>query len=480
MSINNHKKEEEDNEEENLRLEKFTSSELSEENPDKDNNYIKDVFIENFRINILILALVFIFFVSEFLFRKPLFEYSKKFEKNWQKSASEGTIIFFKIITKVCGEYLMGAPIGFVLCFFPMVKSSFYIAGLIFDLHFHSLMKIWYGNSRPYWEDPELFKGICDGGFGNPSGHSISSVYLYSALYIYLIESKMLENKNIIKIILLLLFLTYALLIVLSRLILGIHSINQILYGSVLGMFTTLLICQIFKLHKMPISFYKKLFKEKLYIYCISSILILLALLSIISCTAFNKDFDYEHNNQNLPEKCRNLPEYRKYNNDGLFGAFVVFALLGMYLGQVIFWYLIDNRYKKEIKINKKIESLKSSDTINDISKDDYDEKKNDILIDKLINNWNENRTYININMTKWLKLTMFLFICCIPLILFLFISKKANIVVIFIFKIAIPFFSTLFLIYSLGFYYIIKILCGEKDELLNKVDEEHIDSTLI
>ena len=479
MSINNPNKEE-DNEEENIRLEKFTSSEFSEETPDKNNDYIKDVFMKNIRKNIFILAIVFIFFISEFFFRKPLFEYSKTFEKKWQKSASEGTIIFFKIITKVCGEYLMGAPIAFVLCFFPMVKSSFYIAGLIFDLHFHSLMKIWYGNSRPYWEDPELFKDICDGGFGNPSGHSISSVYLYSALYIYLYETKMLENKNIIKIILLLLFITYALLVVLSRLILGIHSINQILYGSVLGLFTTLLICQIFKLHKMPISFYKKLFKEKLYIFCISSILIVLALFSIVSCASFNRNFDYEHTNQNLPEKCRNLPEYRKYNNDGLFGAFVVFALLGMYLGQVIFWYLIDNQYKKEIKVNKKIESLKSSDTISDISKDDYDEKKNDKLIDDLINNWNENRTYININMTKLLKLTVFLLICCIPLIFFLFISKTANIVVIFIFKIAIPFFSTLFLIYSLGFYYIIKILCGEKDELLNKVDDQNIDTSLV
>ena len=476
ISINQEKDINEDNE----KLEKFDTSEFSDESTTQKKYYLKEKFMENIWINILIMASAFIFFVFEFFFRHPLFEYSKKFEKNWQKNASELTITFFKIVTKGLGEYLMGAPVAFVLIFFPIIKSSFYIAGLILDLHFHSLLKIWYGNTRPYWEDPELFKGICDGGFGNPSGHSISSVYLYSTLFFYLYQTKRLKNKTITKVMLFLFFLVYTILILLSRLILGIHSINQIMYGSVLGLFTSLLICQIFKLHKMPINFYKRLFKEKVIVYCVTFILIVLILLSIISSISFNLDFDYEKNNKNLPQKCKNLPEYRKYNNDGLFGAFVIFSLLGMYLGQVIFWYLIDNNYKNKVNINKKVEFLNNSNEINDISKDDYDEKHNNKLIDESINHWNENRTYYNINISKILKLNAALFICCIPLFMFIFISSTANIFVIFIFKIAIPFFSCLFLLYSIGFYYLIKILCGEKNELLNKVNNQNIDTFLI
>ena len=475
MSIN---KEDNDIEDSNEKLEKVSTSEISEENQDENKDYLIIVFMKNIKINLLIIISIFLVFISEFFFRKPLFDYSLSFEKKWQENSLESTITFFKIITKLCGEYLMAIPVAFVLCFCSMIKSSFYIAGLIFDLHFHSLMKIWYGNKRPFWEDPELYKGICDGGFGNPSGHSISSVYLYFTLFIYIIDSKTLENRTIIKIIIFLLFLVYTVLIILSRIILGIHSINQIIYGTVLGLFTSLLIVQVFKLHKMPIGFYKRIYKEKIIIFCTSCMMIILALFSVLSCLTFNKKFDYEHYDKILLENCKDIAEYRKFNNDGLFGSLVILALLGMYLGQVLFWYLIDNFYKIG-RDGKKIESVEISNEISYIA-DNYDEKKNNKIIDGLINNWNENRTYINCNTSKAFKICLILIICCIPLSLFLFVSKNGNIVVVFIFKIAIPFFSTMFLIYSIGFYYMIKILCGEKDELLNKVNKQIIDNNFI
>ena len=481
MSINIEDNQEEDKYN-NDEIQKLNDSENSKENLDENKNYIKIVFLKNMKINILLIIIFIFLFILEFFFRKPLFDFSKSFEKKWQEKSSNSTISFFKIITKVGGEYLMGAPIAFVLCFFQIIKSSFFIAGLIFVLHFHSLMKIWYGNKRPFWEDVTLFKGICDGGFGNPSGHSISSVYLYTTLFVYLIQTKMIEKKIIIKILLFIFFSTFVLLVILSRLILGIHSINQVIYGAVLGLFTSLLVVQILKLHKMPILFYKRLFKEKIVVFCISSILLILEILSILSSISFNINFDYDYYDKILEQLCEELPKYRKFNLDGLFGAFVVLALLGMYLGQVVFWYLIDNFYKKNNNkaTIQKMDSIKSSEEVNDIEKDDYDEKKNNKRLDELIIHWNENRSFINCSIIKILKIFSILMICCCPLALFILVSREANIIVIFIFKFGIPFFFSLFLIFSLGFYYIIKIICGEKEDLLLRINENIIDTNII
>ena len=458
-------------EEDNIKIQTLNVSDISEVNTNENVIYLKTVFLKNIKINILIITLFVSFFILEFFIRQPLFDYSLTFEEKWQNNTSNSTFFFFQIITKVGGEYLMAAPVAAVFCFFPMIKSSFFIAGLIFVLHFHSLMKIWYGNTRPFWEKESLFRQICDGGFGNPSGHSTSSVYLYLTLFIYIRETKTLEKKYFFQIILFLMFLTFIILIILSRLILGIHSINQVIYGSVLGLFTTLMVVHILKLHQMPIGFYKRLFKEKLLIFCISGILTILELFSILSSISFNSNFDIKKYEERLSRLCTNLPKYRKFNLDGLFGAFVILALLGMYLGQVIFWYLIDNYYKKSNNNrSEKIEFiLNPSDKTNSSFESEEGDENEDYRLDKLINNWNENRTFIFCSIYKIFKIIFILIICCSPLILFIGVSKEANIIIIFIFKFGIPFFSTLFFTFSFGFYYIIKVFCGEKDELLRK-----------
>ena len=457
---------------ESFKIGKINTSEF-QDLKEESKTYLKDTFLKNIKTNIILIILSICFFISEFYFRQPLFNYSIIFEKNWQESSPESTIIFFKIITKVGGEYLMAVPVAIVICFFPLVKSSFYISGLIFCLHFHSLMKIWYGNKRPFWEDTSLYKKICDAGFGNPSGHSVSSVYLYLTLFSYLRETKALEKKYIVQIILFLFFITYIILIILSRLILGIHSINQVIYGAGLGLLLYCLIIHMFQLHKMPIRLYKTFFQKKFLIFCITCILIILGLLSILSCLTFNTDFDYKKYIDIINNTCgEKYPQYRKFNLDGLFGSFVILSLLGMYLGQVYFWHYIDKTYKK-------MQSTNSSSTINydinDLGDDSEDEKKNNELIDELINNWNENRTYAFCSHRKLFKIFFILMICCFPLILFIIIPRNANIIIIFIFKFGIPFFLALFFIYSFGFYNIIEITLGTKDHLLKRhLDKSH------
>jgi membrane-associated phospholipid phosphatase len=437
-----------------------------ESNSEEKNDYIKYIFFKNLKENIIIVLFTISVLVSEIFYRDPLFNYSLSFEKNWQNDALDSTIIFFKIVTKVGGEYLMGLPVAFVICFCSLIKSSVFIAGLIFCLHFHSMMKIWYGSSRPFWENIKLYKGICDGGFGNPSGHSITSAYLYLTLFMYIKDAQILKGKTIAKTIIFLLFLTYIILIILSRLILGVHAINQVIYGSTLGVIVMIFSVKVFKLHQMPVAFYKRLFKEKLIIFCVTSILLLLTITSVLSVMIFNNEFDYKKYEEILSQTCGDsLPKYRKFNYDGLFGAFTVLALLGMYLGQILFWYLIDNRYKK---YNSNIDFSKTEAAQVSLSNDSSKDEENNELLDNLINNWNKNRRLLFGSYWNIFKIMIVLELCMSPTLLFILISKDADMSVIFIYKFGFPFFAVFFLIFSFGFYYFIMISCGTKEDLLN------------
>ena len=163
------------------------------------NNYLKEVFFNNIKINLLIIFLTISIIISENLYRENLFQFSLVFEQDLQKNSSQIILKIFKIITKFGGQYFIAVPVGLVIIFFSLIKSSVYIIGLMLCVQFHSMMKIWYGDIRPFWKETNLYKGICDGGFGNPSGLSMINTYLYLSLFVYLKDIDILKRKYIIQ-----------------------------------------------------------------------------------------------------------------------------------------------------------------------------------------------------------------------------------------------------------------------------------------
>ena len=470
---------ESDDDENKLIICKNNEKKIDNNNTD---NYFKKAFLSRLKLNIFIIILSIISFNLEFFYREPLFNYSIFFEKKWQKKASEATIITFKLFTKIGGEYFMAIPVLIVFCFFTLIKSYIFITFFIFCLQFHSLMKVWYGNKRPFWERTSLYKGICDGGFGNPSGHSITTTFLYLSLFIYFKETKRLYKKYFILIIILIIFLAWIIIIILSRIILGLHSINQVIYGATLGVIISLFVFIVFKIHRMPVSVYKKFFREKKYIYISISVYLVFIAITIINYFIVKKGFDYDKYNDILDEVCeKKVAKYRRFNADGLFGSSAIFAMFGMYLGQIIFWYLIENKYKNnEINTINEFQSL----SVNE-EKVDCNAKKNksenesiislDDSIDDLINHWNKNRVLLCSNFKTVLKIIMIIIICALPVILLITIPNSSNLALIFTFKIGLPFFSTPFLLYSFGFFYIIKFSCGSCEILMKRVDQSSI-----
>ena len=462
-----------------------TNNDLKMEiNQDNCNNYFKKAFLSRLKLNIFIIILSIIAFILEFFYRKPLFNYSLDFEKKWQDKASKETISMFKVFATIGGKYLIVIPVLIILCFFTLIKSYVYILGFLFCVQFHSMMKIWYGNVRPFWEKESLYAGECVTGFGNPSGHSITNVFLYMNFFIYFKETKKLNKKYFILTIILIYCLFWILMVLLSRLFLGVHSLNQVIYGSTLAVIFSLFIFVVFKIHRMPISVYKKFFRVKKYIYIILGIFSFFILISIFNVFIFNQEFDNDKYGEILERLCKKkIPESRRFNFESLVGSLIIFAMFGMYLGQIVFWYLIENKYKineinliKQIDFNINEEKLSNNNDKIEINDNNNNQNENNNSsndsIDDLINHWNMNRVLLCSNVKTVLKIILTIILCLTPGILYIIISYNANNFFIFIFKFGLPLFTIPFLLYSYGFYFIIELSCGPKDILIKRLEQ--------
>lgn len=436
---------------------------ISKEN-DNDNYFIS-TFAKNKKVNIIITSCIIVVIICEFFFGEPLFELSLDAERNIQWGLTEPIFKFFNFITTFGGELFMGLGCAIVLLFFPLIKTIVYIYSMIFSIYLHSIMKIWYGNPRPFWKAEELYKDECDGGFGNPSGHSYISMVIYLSLCHYIIQSTIrFKISSIAKIVLYFLFSIWIGLVMFSRIVLGVHSINQIIYGGCLGIWQFLVVLIIFKADEMPLKYYRKLLKEKKYIIINVSIIIIMIIIAIFSSLIFNRNYNYDELNEELNKHCSHLPPHRRFNKDGLFGSSLIIMLLGIYLGQFTFWNIIDKRYKKNsnggVALSSEIENPQ--------------EKRKSEVIDSLINNWNKNYDEI---CKKFYNIFIILFsltICFSPILLYLLIPSDINIVLVFIFKLFLPFFVSVYLTFSYGLYITISLACGNSDSLLNNVQKKY------
>ena len=458
-------------------------------------HYLRETFFKKYKKNVLIIILIFFFCISEIFYRNILYEYSFVITKTIQENLSGPILEVFKIITNIGGKYLIGLIVAFVFFFYSIIESTIFILGLMVCIQFNYLIKTWYGNLRPFMEDITLFQGECEAGYGNPSSHSMINTFLYLTLFSYLKNTNYLKKRIINQTILLFIFIIWIIAICSSRFILGVHSVNQVIYGMCLGLSIFLLFIVVFKLHQMPITYFKKFFRKCSYISTILFIIIILISLTFINRLILSKyiDVDIDKYNTIVDKLCgENFPQYKRFNNETFYGSLIIFCILGLYLGLIIFWCLIECKYHKKYNKSGKLRNdrtieLNEMEEKNDGFDDNEDDEENDDsltfkdesnnyedeeLKDEYINNWNENRQYIDI--PGKIILILILVICLSPLWIFYFIiPNDINLLYIFIFKVGIPFFFSLFFTYSIGFYALIAYACFPKESRISILIEK-------
>ena len=396
---------------------------------EENNNWLRKKLNKNKLKLIYLIILITIILILEFIYRNRLFDYSVKLIINWQsESNTKVKKNFFIFITELGGQYIIGLMLISSYYFFSLMESFAFFSGAIKCIYLVNLLKIIYGNERPFWIEQKLIKYNCDGGYGNPSGHSLMSSYIYLSYYYILSKKKLIDSNLILKIIFLFSDLILIFLIMLSRIYLGMHSINQIIYGFFLGFFCFYLDYLIFEFHNIELNYYKNLFKSKK----IMKILILI----IIICFFFIILFYFTLNKKTIEKyddifddinECKKLKKYRRLNNDALFASCLIIGLLGLYFGQMLFWKLLEKKYF-EISNNSNFEIKWIYDYKNI--------KKNPKVLFIIIG------IFILCLLPGLLSLTYNLF--------------KKKLILFFIFSHCLPVFCICFLLYGPGMYFLV------------------------
>ena len=178
----------------------------------------------------------------------------------------------------------------------------------------------------------------CYSSFGNPSGHSSMSTCFAFGLWSVFTHHKFFEKKiggKVIKYLSLPIFLFIPALTMLTRMTLGAHSLNQVLFGSSLGFSVYFLYFQILNIHEIKASnFFRTLNSVKIYVYCIFGICLLLVILiyfllnrkkiEIFKAELLKKSF------------CHPDSFLFGFNNDGLLDCLSSFSLVVIYTGFLI------------------------------------------------------------------------------------------------------------------------------------------------
>lgn len=400
----------------------------------KDDNNKEENQSQNTLIK-LILLLMFIIasVVGEFFYRQPLFDESIDFELSWNRNAWGFTKTFYTIITNLGGEYCLIIYLIVIYFFFPLTKSFCFILGVITCNYIDNIMKLWFHDPRPFWKNTDLFNNKCDGGFGNPSGHAFTSTFTYLGVFKLLSQTQIVTKHIWLQMLLFVFCILMIIGIALSRVILGMHSLNQVFYGASLGLAVYFLQFHILYMQNMKIESYTKLFTSMKNLFINSIVFIIAFIVLLLSYLLI----DYSSAEGYIKDLYTNCPEYekekpyRRFQNDGFFGGLTLFCLMGAYYGQYFLWYKIHSHYGEDR--------------------------------DELINKWVYNREGVYTSFVNVLKVIGIIILCAAPMLIYLIISST-NLTVIFIFKVSIPFFITIFLLYGPGLYLMISLgLCNMK-----------------
>jgi membrane-associated phospholipid phosphatase len=385
---------------------------------------------------ILFFIFVVVIIGTEPIYRNSLFNSSVSFIESIQGYNAESNAFF-----KVC-EYIsdLGNSFAFmaiILLFynFANVYKTFVLVTVLFlSMMLVGLLKMIYASPRPFFVSPIIDIFGCEGGWGNPSGHSFASSAFYLTTWHILFDCASLRKRIKLKYISLGVTILLILMIMLSRVFVGAHSFNQILYGCLLGCSLYFFVFFVLCIRVNDSKQFLQVIEFRNLIYGLVYFSIFLFAFIIFY---FNK---YEDEIQKydliITEKCKNhAPATNKRLQDEGFMTFAVFlAHFGAVIGLKFEYFFIfgentENwrQFNFEIDERRDDESLMTKITINKETQ------------------WNHTNSFYSIT-----RLFIILILCAIIFMPYYFIKWEDNFVVVFIFKVIFPLNSVTFSMFFL------------------------------
>lgn len=280
-------------------------------------------------------------FVFEYFLREAVYSASVEIQSEISQNYNTSAANFLMTITKA-GQKEVLIPIYIILFVStPLNISLSFKINLIICYYLSNVLKACYHYNRPYFEEVYFPNMNCNSGYGNPSGHSFMSTSLYLGLNKALTSLPYFNTRAYMKIMIGTIVYLLLVLIMFSRFYIGVHSIDQILFGFFLGVGVYLTLFQYLRLHLLNDEQIKLKFlnpgNKILIDYSAIVILLILTLVIYFVVTPDQALVD------RLDLICNDISPLRKLNVDALYQSLGLTGLLGIYLGFTILFRKADD-----------------------------------------------------------------------------------------------------------------------------------------
>ena len=172
--------------------------------------------------------------LTEPLYRDMLNEYSLEKIPQIQASASETEKFFWKLYSDVAMYGVM--TLGLVITSIfrnERARATYFASGITVISWLIHVCKLYYADPRPFWVSDDVQGLSCSAEYGNPSGHSMVAFGFSMLMLLDIFETSVLSTSD--KVIYTIVELLFGASVGYSRFILGSHTANQILFGTIIG-----------------------------------------------------------------------------------------------------------------------------------------------------------------------------------------------------------------------------------------------------
>lgn len=173
---------------------------------------------------------------------------------NWQGKTSYEEERYWKALSWFGGGKEIGVMLLFSFLFAPREKFFYYLCAFTLDKLYVGYYKLSYADPRPYMADGNIHPITCSRAFGNPSGHSSAAQVFAWVIFLDVFHATHYNYKDNLPnisfyggfigwmwyLVSFALALFWSTAIPYSRWILGVHSLDQIIYGTLLGFWTVI------------------------------------------------------------------------------------------------------------------------------------------------------------------------------------------------------------------------------------------------
>jgi membrane-associated phospholipid phosphatase len=362
--------------------------------------------------------------ITEPFYRQSLFDVSIPLIESLQGSEPKKKV-FLQIaeFISTLGNSQTFVPIILLFYNFTNIYKTFVLLNVMFlSTMMISVLKMIYVSPRPYWVSEKIVPFGCEGGWGNPSGHSIASTAFYLSVWHMAFESSYLKPKKGLKWASLGFTIILIIIIMFSRILVGAHALNQIFYGASLGLAIYFLLFHVLCIRVNDGKQLAKFMEFRNLIYgCVNFFIFLFAFLLYF----FNQNQETLNKWDNVISShgCPNIKKNLRLQNEGFVVFCVFLGNLGAFVGLKMEYYVtFGENLQNWIQYNFEVDE-----------KSDDESLMTKISINKETQ-WNHTNSFFSI-----LRLVTLCILAGVFLLPFYFIDTDDNIFVVAIFKFIFP-----------------------------------------